>query len=181
MGAGRPELPERLQIALHQLAAVTPPLRARDQIDVQVRGKTLVGLGAEVVGVMVGMVRLLHCRPSGRIAARLGELRDQRRPPFTFVAFVEASRVERAQRVAADPVLILEDQTQLRLECQIRPDVDAPERVGITRKTGGRVAAVIAGLETDAVGAGPIRESAAPDRAGTAAASAWQDRDNSSA
>lgn len=52
------------------------------------------------------------------------------------------------------PCSVLEDGTQFRLEGQVRPDADPPERVGIVTIQRLAVLTVIAGLETDTVGPG---------------------------
>lgn len=109
----------------------------------------VVGLGGVVARTVVGGVDRLRARPRRRIAAGEGKPGDQPRPPFALVAPVERPRVERPERVAADARLVLEDQAQVGLEGEVRPDVDPPERVGIVAVQRLPVGPVVAGLEAD--------------------------------
>ncbi len=99
-------------------------------------------------------MNLLDPRPTVRVAVRCREARAQLRPPLGFIASVEGPRIERAERVAADPVIVLEDEAQVRFEREVRTDVDPAECVGIVAIEGLSVATVVARLQTDVVRAG---------------------------
>src|SRR5262245_47060944 len=79
----------------HQLfehaPAVAAALRARQQVDVQMRRIGIVRLGTEIVRVMIPFVDLLDPRPPGWITLRAGELGAQRRAPLPFVASVKGA------------------------------------------------------------------------------------------
>ena len=64
------------------------------------------------------------------------------------------------------PVRVLEDQAQVRLERQVRADVDAAERIGIFAIERFAVAAVIPGLEADMIGARLVARTGAADYEG---------------
>jgi hypothetical protein len=72
-------------------------------------------------------------------------------------------RIQCAQSIPTDPLFVLEDETQVRLERQVRADEDPPERGGIVPIQRRAVLAVIAGLETDVIGAGLVTRSRRPN------------------
>src|SRR5262245_16635316 len=102
MNARRATAAEEVHQFLNHATAETPPLRPGEQIDVEVRRVRAVRLRAEVIGMVIDGVDLLHARPLARAAARLRESLTERRPPLPFVAIVEAVRIERTEGVAAD-------------------------------------------------------------------------------
>src|SRR5436853_1072643 len=126
--------------------------------------------------MVVGIMHLLHARPFLGITRRRRKLRNQLRPPFLFISLVKFSRVKGPQCIAADSIDIFEDQTDLRLECQIRPDVNPPQRIRIIAIKPLAVRAVVAGLEADVVRTFFIPTCGRTNRAGTHLAQLYQKR-----
>lgn len=63
MGAGRAAPAELVHDLFHHPPPIAPPLRARQQVDVQMGGKGGVGFRAEIIGVMVPVMDLLRPSP----------------------------------------------------------------------------------------------------------------------
>src|ERR1051326_9091979 len=94
---------------------MSTPACALQQINVQVRRRMLVWLRAEVIGMVIAEMNLLHARPLARIALRRRKSGAPFRPPLGLVARIKGARIERSQGIAADAAFILEDETQFRL------------------------------------------------------------------
>ena len=126
-------------------------LRPGQQVDVQVGRIRRVWLGTEIVRVVIAVIHLLESRPGARIACRRRKTRAQARPPLLLVPVVEPARVESAERVPADTLIVFEDQAEFRFERQVGANVDAAERVGIVAIEGLAVPPVIAGLQAHVI------------------------------
>ena len=62
---GEPRSRQRIHQLLEHAAAVAAALGAGQQVDVQVRRIRLVGLGAEIIRMVIAVMRLLHAIPAG--------------------------------------------------------------------------------------------------------------------
>ena len=133
MHAGRAAFRERFEHPGHHPAAVALALRARQQVDVDVRRIVRVGLRNEIVGMMIQVIDLLQARPLPRITLRFGKLRGQAGPPVAFVALIELARIERAERVAADAVAVFEDQAESGSNARYGPTKMRPSASGSSR------------------------------------------------
>src|SRR5258708_2081055 len=102
------------------------------------------------------MMNVLHPRPLARIALRLGKPGAQIRSPFGFVAREKSSRIERTQSVAADALVVLQDETQFRLIREIRADKDSAQRVGVFTVKRFAVLPVVSRLQANMIGPGLI-------------------------
>src|SRR6266566_1836718 len=156
MCAGRMTPAKCVHDLIDQATPIAAPLYARQEIDVQMRGIPLVRLRTEIIGVVIPVMNPLHPRPFARIALWSGKARAEARPPLLLVTGIEVARIERAERIAADPLLVLEDEAQLRLERQVRPDEQATQRVGVLPVNRLAILAVVARLEADIVSASLI-------------------------
>jgi hypothetical protein len=149
--AARPALPQRRQLDADELAAESVGLEPGEQVNVQM-GRVVdeeFMVGAPRVVDQVG--RLLVRRPlalAGDVG--LGVATAQRRPPALFQPLLEGPGVQRAQAVAAHPVLVLHHERQGRLEHAVRRRVDVAEQVRIPVERG-RVAAAVAGQQAHPV------------------------------
>ena len=65
------------------------------------------------------------------IASRRGKAPAQVRPPLGLVSGIERPGIEGAERIAAEALIVFEDESEVGLEGQVRPDVNAAERVGV--------------------------------------------------
>src|SRR5437870_13427110 len=115
MRARRAALPKFVHDLFENAPSITAPPRALQQINVQMRGISLVWLRTEIIRVVIPMVNLLDPSPLARIALRLGKMGAQIRTPFLLVASEEGMRIEGAQCVAADALFVLQDETQVWL------------------------------------------------------------------
>ena len=151
MRPGRSAPAQHIEDVLDHAAAVSAALRARQQIDVQVRGIHLVRLRTEVVRVVIGVVDVLDRRPVGRVPLRRGKLRAQALTPVRLIACIESVRIQRAERVTANPLSVFENKAQLRLQGEVGADEYPSERIRIVTVERLAVLTVVSGLETDIV------------------------------
>src|ERR1035437_6706993 len=80
---------------------------------------------------MIPVVNGLHPRPLARLALRCGKLFAQIWPPLLFVAREKRTRIKRPQRIAADALAVLQNETQLRFVGEIGADKDPAQSVGV--------------------------------------------------
>ena len=154
MPAGRTALAELVHHLLHHPPPQSAAPRPLQQINVHVRGIHVVRLRSEVVGVMIPGMDGLCPGPSGRIALWHRELGAEFRSPLGLVTGVKLLRIQRAEGVAADALIILQDQAQFRLEGEIRADKDPAQRIRVVAIEWLAILAVVAGLETNVIRAG---------------------------
>src|SRR2546426_10899038 len=109
----------------------------------------MVGLGKEVIRVMISIVNLLDAGPLSLIAAGRWKASAHFWPPLIFVAGVKIAGIKRAQRITADALLILQDEAYLWLESQIGADIDPAQRVGVFTIIRLTICAVVARFEAD--------------------------------
>jgi hypothetical protein len=99
------------------------------------------------------VICVLRRRPASPIALRRRKTRAQSGPPFCVIPGVKGARVERTQCIAADAVVVFENEAQLRLEREVGADEDSAKRVGIVSVKGFAVLSIVPSLEADMVGA----------------------------
>src|SRR4051794_24732513 len=116
--------------------------------------------------MMIAMVRLLNARPGRGIPFRGAELRAKERTPFGFVTLIKRAGIERPEGIAADAVLVFENEAQIRLKRQIGSDVNPAKSIRIFPIEWLAIVAVIAGLEADVISAGLVAHPGATDCAG---------------
>lgn len=165
MDAGRPAGAKRLHQSLEHAASVAEALRARQQVDVEVRRVLVVRRRTEIVRVVIAVMDLLGWRPPPRVAQRRGKAGAQIGTPLGVVPRVEGAGVSRAERVSADAVCVLEDEAERGFEREVRADEETPERVGIVVVERCGVLTVVAGFQTHVVRAGRIAGSCEADAA----------------
>src|SRR5882724_907236 len=151
MGPRRAALTQPLHELLHHAPAMTAALNMRQQIDVEMGRIGFVGLRKEVIRMMVTVMSLLNAGPGFWVAGWFRETGAQVWPPLFFIAFKECSRIESGKSVAADAALILQQQAEIRFKSQIRPHVDAAQRIGILPIKRLAILAAITRLQTDVI------------------------------
>ena len=102
-----------------------------------------------------------------RAVGRPRVLFAQRRPPLLLGPALERSRVRGGQQIARDPRIVGDDQCQIRLSDDIRPNEHVPEQVGVAVDRG-RVAAGIAGQQAHPIGSGQVTHRSGADRRASA-------------
>ena len=70
----------------------------------------------EIVRVEIAVIHLLESRPGARIVCRRRKTRVQAEAATPLVPVVEHARVESTERVAADTLIVFEDQAEFRFE-----------------------------------------------------------------
>ncbi|OLT53411.1 hypothetical protein BJF88_11610 [Cellulosimicrobium sp. CUA-896] len=148
MDPGGPGGAQGVEERLDEAAPVAAALRGGEQVDVQVRG-----VGGDDVGRR--RRRVVDESHEGVVARPIGERAErvalaQRRPPALLARRLERRGVARAEHVADGRSRVVDDEREVRLEREVRPEVHLPEeaRVGVQ---GGRVAAGRAGAQADVV------------------------------
>ena len=156
VGSRRTALAKLAHQPLHHPPANAPAASPLEQIDVHVRGIRFVGLGTEVVRLMITKMGRLGARPIGRIPQRPRKLLAQPRPPMAIIQRIKSPRIIGRQGITTHALVIFDHQAQLGLVGQIGADEDACQRVGIVLIKGLAVPAMVASLEAHVVGRGLI-------------------------
>src|SRR5881394_1719382 len=164
MRAGRTALAEFGHELLHHAAAKTAALRARQQVDVQMRRIFGVRFRREIIGKMIPGVDVLDACPVGRVAGGFPKFGGELRAPFAFVTIEEFARIECSEGVTTDALRIFKNEAEIGFEFYIWADENAAERVWIFAIEGLAIFAVIAGFQTDVIRAGFVAGSSGANR-----------------
>src|SRR5690242_6679660 len=99
---------------------------------------------------MVFVNDLLCPRPPGWITDWLRVLPANLRQPLRDVGVIKSPGIQRAKRVAAHPVVVLQHEREFRLEFQVGADKNVAEHSGIIEQMRG-IPAVVTGAQTNLV------------------------------
>ena len=92
--------------------------------------------------MIVFVINFFRCGPDSGIAFWLGMNLANLRQPLCHVGMIKFAGIEGAEDITANRNVVLERKCQLRLELQIRPDVDITKRQGIRIE----VSCILAGI-----------------------------------
>src|SRR5262245_32956180 len=115
MRSRRTALPQSVHHLLQHAPSKTATTDVIEQIDMEMRWKFFVGLGTKIIWMMIPRMDLLNASPVPLLAFWLRKLSAQLRPPLSFIACVERTRIERAESITADALIVLQNETQGRL------------------------------------------------------------------
>src|SRR6266850_3118876 len=99
---------------------ITPPLGARQQINVQMGRIMVVRVRAEVIRVVIAIMNLLHASPLAGITLRSGKTSAKARSPLGLVPRKKGMRIKSSQRISANSLAVFQYEAQFGLEGKVR-------------------------------------------------------------
>src|SRR5882672_5768480 len=105
---------------------------------------------------MIIMMNVLHACPLSGIAGRRAIPGAQIGPPLRLVTSEKSARIECAQGIATDALLVFQNETQVGLISQIGADEDSAQRVGVFPVKGFAVLAIVSRFQADVVSSGLV-------------------------
>jgi len=105
--------------------------------------------------MVIEIVYFLHVTPAGPVAPRCREFSAQCRATSLFVVIEKHLRIQDGHGISADSRFILQKQSESKIRIYVNP-IEGARIFCVERFT---VAAVVAGVQTDAAGSSPRRYS----------------------